>query len=345
MDKKNQKRTQKNDWFSVQRKYLFSELWLAEPFTRGQAWLDLIGLARFQDGFIFKRGIKVEIKRGQVPYSKSELADRWQWSRGKVRRFLMDLQNEHQIDQQKNNVTTLISIINYDRYQNGKPANRPANEPANEPAEFPEPAPTEEHSTPNNDTTMINNETTTTTERGCSCENNSEKDSVHQGNEPAAVDSKPDTLTEKEWNRKPVWMEGEKWEYIILEGNRMERAEGFRSTRAAWENGMAKRDRDGLLNISGLDELRAQAKKFEPHPSYIDPREELEWTTTANNSPWEMIGISESEWATEAMNGYIKYNGVDSCYTMKLDPPASDKTKYIHVWPDGRIKREGELVY
>lgn len=170
--------SQPKNWFAVHRRLLFSELWLAEPFTRGQAWVDLIGLARFYDGYILKRGIRVKIKRGQVPYAKTELAKRWQWSRGKVRRFLMDLQNSQQIDQQKNNVTTLISIINYDKYQHGEPANEPANEPASEPAESPEAPPAAEHRSPNNDLTMGNNGETTTS--SC-CENfYEEKSAGHQ---------------------------------------------------------------------------------------------------------------------------------------------------------------------
>lgn len=93
--------------------------------------MDLLLLANFTDGTIRKRGIKVEVKRGQVGFSERELADRWGWSRGKVGRFLDELKNEQQIEPQngpqKNNVTSLITITNYDRYQTGEPQNGPAN--------------------------------------------------------------------------------------------------------------------------------------------------------------------------------------------------------------------------
>lgn len=107
----------KTDYFLLNRRLIESELWLSEPFTRAQAWVDLIGLARFRDGHARIRGIRVEIKRGQVAWSVKGLADRWKWSRGKTDRFLKELENGHQIEQQKNNVTSLISIINYDAYQ------------------------------------------------------------------------------------------------------------------------------------------------------------------------------------------------------------------------------------
>jgi DNA replication protein DnaD len=89
-----------------------------EPFTRSQAWIDLILLANHKPGVIRVRGNRVDVKRGQVGWSQVALAKRWKWSRGKVRRFLKELEkNDHQIVQQKNNITTLINIINYEQYQ------------------------------------------------------------------------------------------------------------------------------------------------------------------------------------------------------------------------------------
>ena len=40
---------QKTSFFTIDRKLLEEELWLAEPFTKGQAWLDLIGRASYKD--------------------------------------------------------------------------------------------------------------------------------------------------------------------------------------------------------------------------------------------------------------------------------------------------------
>ena len=65
--------------------------WLAEPFTRGQAWVDLLLLANHKEGFIRRRGVLVAVERGQVGYSEEALAARWKWSKGKVRRFLSEL--------------------------------------------------------------------------------------------------------------------------------------------------------------------------------------------------------------------------------------------------------------
>lgn len=117
-------------YFAVARKLLESDMWLSDPFTKGQAWVDLIGNARFRDGFVRIRGVKVDVPRGCVYFSEVKLAERWRWSRGKVRRFLNELETEQRIEQQKNNITSLIKIINYEEYQKDGTAKRTANSTA-----------------------------------------------------------------------------------------------------------------------------------------------------------------------------------------------------------------------
>ena len=104
-------------WISLHRKIQSNPYWLSEPFTRGQAWVDLLLLANHKDNFIRVRGMKINVKRGQVGMSQVKLSERWKWSKGKLVRFLNELESEQQIEQQKNNVSSLISISNYDEYQ------------------------------------------------------------------------------------------------------------------------------------------------------------------------------------------------------------------------------------
>jgi len=104
-------------WISLHRKLMDKSLWTSEPFTRGQAWVDLLLLANHKDDYIYVRGNKITIRRGQVGWSQKKLAERWQWNRKKVRKFLKDLEEEQQITQQKNFVTSIIAINNYDDYQ------------------------------------------------------------------------------------------------------------------------------------------------------------------------------------------------------------------------------------
>jgi len=104
-------------WIKLHRKLSDNPLWTCEPFTRGQAWVDLVLLANHEYGFFYKRGVKIEVQRGQVGVSEIGLSDRWKWSRSKVRKFLKDLEKEQQTIQQKTNITQIVTIVNYDLYQ------------------------------------------------------------------------------------------------------------------------------------------------------------------------------------------------------------------------------------
>lgn len=106
-------------WLS--RSLIDHELWLQEPFTRGQAWVDLLLLANHTDGVIRRRGVKVNIRRGEVGYGLRELAARWRWSVNKIRRYFDELKTDTQIhyrmDTENLNVTSLICITNYENFQ------------------------------------------------------------------------------------------------------------------------------------------------------------------------------------------------------------------------------------
>jgi len=104
-------------WVSIHRKFFYNKLWLSEQFTKSQAWIDLFANANHIDGSFFVRGNEIKIKRGQIGWSELTMSARWKWSRNKVRRFLSWLENERQVEQQKTKITTIITILNYDKYQ------------------------------------------------------------------------------------------------------------------------------------------------------------------------------------------------------------------------------------
>jgi hypothetical protein len=124
------------DWISLHRNLLINELWKSEPFTKGQAWVDLLMMANWQDGVAIVKGIKVDYKRGQLCRSMKQLALRWKWSEGKVKRYLELLSDLEQISfenwskngaqdgAQKNALTTLITITNYGFYQPDRAQNK-----------------------------------------------------------------------------------------------------------------------------------------------------------------------------------------------------------------------------
>jgi len=111
-------------YIKLWRRIQDSKFWLGQKFTKGQAWVDLLMLANHKDNGFFLRGIWVEVKRGQVGHSEKTLAARWCWSRTKTRAFILALQKEHQIEHQKSNLMSLITIINYNLYQEQKTAEK-----------------------------------------------------------------------------------------------------------------------------------------------------------------------------------------------------------------------------
>ena len=92
-------------------------IWTKEPFTWAQAWVDLIGNANFKPNSFFIKDTEIHLERGQIAWSQITMCDRWQWSRGRVRRFLAYLEKEGMAVQQTGHLTTILTICNYNKYQ------------------------------------------------------------------------------------------------------------------------------------------------------------------------------------------------------------------------------------
>jgi len=105
------------NWFRLNRSIFDNELWLIEPFDKCRAWIDMIGNANYEDGSIFIRGNEVKVKRGQLAWGERFMANRWKWSRNKVRGYMQYLSKRQQIVPQNNNVISLYTIVNYEKYQ------------------------------------------------------------------------------------------------------------------------------------------------------------------------------------------------------------------------------------
>ena len=106
-------------WVRLHRSVEDWEFYFSEPFTKAQAWIDMFLIANHSEAPVSLsiRGNIVTIKRGQIGWSEEALAKRWQWSRGRVRRFLGMLETRQQIVQQKTAVISVITILRYNEYQ------------------------------------------------------------------------------------------------------------------------------------------------------------------------------------------------------------------------------------
>ncbi len=94
-----------NGWINLHRKILDHWTWEEKPFSKGQALVDLLLLANYQDGAVLR--------------SIQSLAERWGWSRTKTTSFIKKLEKEHTIVQKKDTEGFRIIIENYSKYQNG----------------------------------------------------------------------------------------------------------------------------------------------------------------------------------------------------------------------------------
>ena len=95
-------------------------LWEDKPFSRGQAFIDLILLVNHSDKKTVIDGEMVEVKRGSKITSLRKLGDGWGWSPSKVKKFLEQLQKDNMITFKCDNKKTVVTIENYNVYQDGE---------------------------------------------------------------------------------------------------------------------------------------------------------------------------------------------------------------------------------
>nr|DAU91821.1 MAG TPA: DNA polymerase [Caudoviricetes sp.] len=104
-------------WIKLDRNLQKHWIWSKEPFSRGQAWIDLLMSACWREQKqLFKGKIQVQ-EVGKVYISKSYLATRWHWDRRKVDRFLTTLASDGMIRLECTTDGTVIAIENYEIYQ------------------------------------------------------------------------------------------------------------------------------------------------------------------------------------------------------------------------------------
>lgn len=113
-------------WISVHRKIRDCDLiWDDKPFSRGQAWLDLLLLANHEDKEILFNGTYTKIERGQRLTSIRKLSEQWGWSRTKTTKFLNELEKAEMLAVKSDTKKTLITIVNYAFYQDCSATEKP----------------------------------------------------------------------------------------------------------------------------------------------------------------------------------------------------------------------------
>ena len=104
-------------WISLYRSIQDHWLWQEKPFSKAQAWLDLLLSANHKEAKILMDNTLIKLEKGSFFTSELKLADRWGWSKKKVRNFLELLSNDNMIVKESTKKGTKITIVNYNVYQ------------------------------------------------------------------------------------------------------------------------------------------------------------------------------------------------------------------------------------
>ena len=104
-------------WISLSRKIFECWIWAETPFSRAQAWIDLLLLANYEPKKFVLGNELVEVERGSFITSETKLMKRWGWGKGKTRAFLSLLEKDGMIVKKTNHKRTDITIVNYSKYQ------------------------------------------------------------------------------------------------------------------------------------------------------------------------------------------------------------------------------------
>ncbi len=112
-------------WVKVDRAVQDHWLWKEQPFSTGQAWIDLIMIANHADNTIQFDGKPLVVERGSMVTSIRKLSERWGWSRKKVGRFLDVLERDSMLSQNRATKRTTITLVNYSKFQDAAPTKEP----------------------------------------------------------------------------------------------------------------------------------------------------------------------------------------------------------------------------
>ncbi|HBG21969.1 MAG TPA: hypothetical protein DDW83_01795, partial [Peptococcaceae bacterium] len=104
-------------WISVHRQIWDSWVWKEKPFSKGQAWVDLLLMVNHEDKKTLLGNQLILVKRGSRITSIRKLCERWGWSNTKVRSFLSLLEQDGMIVVKSDTKKTMLTIVNYSDYQ------------------------------------------------------------------------------------------------------------------------------------------------------------------------------------------------------------------------------------
>lgn len=114
-------------WIKTYRS--LADHWLAEQPEKLGWWVLLLLKVSHEDKKILMGNQLVELKRGQINISFSSLAELWKTSRASAERFVELLEQEQMISREVRRKVSIITICNYESYQDKRRGKRDDDEP------------------------------------------------------------------------------------------------------------------------------------------------------------------------------------------------------------------------
>jgi uncharacterized phage protein (TIGR02220 family) len=106
-----------NGWISLHRKMLANPV-ICKDSDHLAVWVYLLLSATHKGmGACFK-GKRITLNPGQLITGRKSIAKKLGVNESKVKRILILFESEHQIDRQRSNKNSLVTVLNWDKYQN-----------------------------------------------------------------------------------------------------------------------------------------------------------------------------------------------------------------------------------
>lgn len=104
-------------WICLYRKILDNPI-ICKDSDYFAVWCYLLLSATHKDINVIFGGNKITLKEGQLITGRKVISEKFKISESKVKRILIDLESDQQIDRQRSNKNSLITILNWNKYQN-----------------------------------------------------------------------------------------------------------------------------------------------------------------------------------------------------------------------------------
>lgn len=102
-------------WIKIYRD--ITKHWIFQDAEKFKWWIDLLVMASHEDYKVLSGDSLISLKRGQLSVSLSFLSSRWGRSKEKVLNFLRLLESDNMIKRNSDRKSTIITICNYESYQ------------------------------------------------------------------------------------------------------------------------------------------------------------------------------------------------------------------------------------